>query len=419
VDDRRRIERDEELRLAAASGLMALTGRRDGPPLSPPAGMVGGLQALTGAIGRWSAELGHAVEPSWTEVVTERAALLGLGRDGRRSCGGTCRLLRATDGWVAVNLARPDDREAVDAIVGAAPGAPGAAGDDPWRALADAAATRPADAFVARVRLLGVPGAVLGERLAASSAAACTGHHRWPRAGRRRLDDLMVVDLSSMWAGPLTAKVLADAGAQVTKVESTTRPDGARAEPAFYRRLHRADQPEVQVDLATDIGRSRLRSLVEDADVVIESSRPRALEQLGVGPGDVAVRDGRVWISITGYGREVPGRDWVAFGDDAAVAGGLVAWETDSVPAFCADAVADPVTGLTAAAVAMEALAKGGGELLDVSMAGCSRALLDPSTSGADRASALARPTAGGGWHLMVGQGDVPVVEPRIAAGGD
>jgi crotonobetainyl-CoA:carnitine CoA-transferase CaiB-like acyl-CoA transferase len=82
-----------------------------------------------------------------------------------------------------------------------------------------------------------------------------------------------------------------------------------------------------------------------------------------------------VWVSITGYGRA---SDRVAFGDDAAAAGGLVVWH-EGAPLFCADAVADPVTGLTAAAACLDALADGGRWMLDVSMGAVSAALSGPS----------------------------------------
>ena len=52
--------------------------------------------------------------------------------------------------------------------------------------------------------------------------------------GRR----LRVVDLSSLWAGPIVGRILAEAGAQVTKVESSGRRDAARDNPAFYRWVH-------------------------------------------------------------------------------------------------------------------------------------------------------------------------------------
>ncbi|HUO48921.1 MAG TPA: hypothetical protein VMU09_08820, partial [Acidimicrobiales bacterium] len=129
MTERARMDRATELRLAAASGLMALAGRAEGPPLAPPAGVVGALAALTEDIGRWSAALGTRLDVAWEEIVTGRAVVLGLHRRGRISAGGTCRLLRASDGWAAVNLARPDDEDAVGAVVG------GDVGGDPWAAL--------------------------------------------------------------------------------------------------------------------------------------------------------------------------------------------------------------------------------------------------------------------------------------------
>jgi crotonobetainyl-CoA:carnitine CoA-transferase CaiB-like acyl-CoA transferase len=190
-----------------------------------------------------------------------------------------------------------------------------------------------------------------------------------------------VVDLSSLWAGPVTARILAEAGARVTKVESRTRPDAARTDPAFYRWVHGTGQASVRLDFRSPAGRAEAAALLGAADVVIEASRPRALEQLGLGPDDLPERPGRVWLSVTGHGRRPPGRDWVAFGDDAAVAGGLVGWDESRAPVFCGDAIADPITGLVGAVAVLRALADGGGILIDLPMR---------------RAAAIARVGAGG-----------------------
>ena len=97
--------------------------------------------------------------------------------------------------------------------------------------------------------------------------------------------------------------------------------------------------------------------------MVIEASRPRALAALGVHPDHGPA----VWVSITGHGRaHSPER--VGFGDDAAVAGGLIDGSPDD-PRFLGDAVADPLTGLRAAAHVLEALASGQRTSLDVSLA--------------------------------------------------
>jgi hypothetical protein len=68
----------------------------------------------------------------------------------------------------------------------------------------------------------------------------------------------------------------------------------------------------------------------------------------------------------------------VAFGDDAAAGGGLVVWH-EGVAMFCADAVADPITGLAAANACVEAVATGGRWLLDVSMASVCAAFAGPT----------------------------------------
>ena len=112
---------------------------------------------------------------------------------------------------------------------------------------------------------------------------------------------------------------------------------------------------------------------------MIEASRPRALEQLGIDATALITGDGpRAWVSITGHGRTGPEREWVAFGDDAAVAGRLVAWD-DVGPVFCADAIADPTTGVVATVAALEALAAGGRHLLDVPLAGVAAHLAGPT----------------------------------------
>ena len=87
-----------------------------------------------------------------------------------------------------------------------------------------------------------------------------------------------------MWAGPLCARLLGLAGAEVIKVESPARPDGARSgNGEFFDWLH-AGHRSLSADFGTREGRTALRALLEAADVVIEASRPRALAALGLAP---------------------------------------------------------------------------------------------------------------------------------------
>ena len=197
---------------------------------------------------------------------------------------------------------------------------------------------------------LGIPCSLLGEIDASAPAFVARPLAAGPP--RPSVAGALVVDLSSLWAGPLCAQLLTAAGARTVKVESTSRPDGARRGPApFYDLLH-AGQDSVALDFRDHRDVDRLRTLLAAADVVIEASRPRALAQLGIDAAECAAAGSGVWISITGYGRDGPAAQRVAFGDDAAVAGGLIGGDRTD-PVFCADAVADPLAGLTAAAAAL------------------------------------------------------------------
>ncbi|WP_068184112.1 CoA transferase [Mycobacterium sp. UM_CSW] len=333
-----------------SSGLASLTGLSDGPPDFSRANVLVRAEEVATAIRR---RTGVPIDPA--ALLAGRAALLGLTRRGRVSAGGATRLLATADGWCAITLSRPDDVAAVPALLRTQEPAA-----DPWPALQRWAATRPASAVVERAGLLDIPAAALGEAAAASPRVLHLGF----RSQLRELAGLLVVDLSSMWAGPLCGQLLARGGATVVKVESPRRPDGTRGgDRAFYDWMN-GEKLSYCVDF--DEQAAELRELLAVADIVIEGSRPAALVRRGLGPDDVVPRTGRIWLRISGYDDARP-----AFGDDAAVAGGLVgsAGPGSQGPVFCGDAIADPLTGLEAALAVLESLGRGGGELIHVSMA--------------------------------------------------
>jgi hypothetical protein len=285
------------------------------------------------------------------EVLAGRAAMLGLSPQGRISAGGATRLIPSTDGWCALTLSRQDDIDLVPALVGADAA-------DPWAAVREwMAATASAD-ITARARLLGLPVAALGETTRAQPRITTLSSP----VGSRNINEVLVADLSSMWAGPLCGQLLMRAGATVVKVETRARPDGTRAGPRAFFDWMNGGKLSYAVDFDEPTG---LRRLLDEADVVIESSRPAALAHRGLGP---TPRDGRGWLRITGHGTGGERCHWVAFGDDAAVSGGLVGGTEDG-PVFCGDAIADPLTGLHAALLVAESLSRGGGELIELSMA--------------------------------------------------
>jgi CoA-transferase family III len=331
-----------------SSGLAYLTGLPEGPADFSRARVLTRAERVASAVGN---RTDIAVDAA--TLLTGRAGLLGLTRGGRVSAGGATRLLAVRDGWCAITLSRPDDVAAVPALlqVDEVP-------VDPWPMLQQWAATRPVSAITERAGLLDIPVAALGEAAAASPRIRRMGS----RASARGVAGLLVADLSSMWAGPLCGQLLARAGATVVKVESPRRPDGTRkGDRAFFDWIN-GEKLSYCVDF--DSQADELRELLAVADIVIEGSRPAALTRRRLGPDHVAPRAGRIWLRVTGY--DDSGRP--AFGDDAAIAGGLAGASADG-PVFCGDAIADPLTGLEATSAVAESLGRGGGELIHVSMA--------------------------------------------------
>jgi CoA transferase family III len=409
----------------AGSGAMALTGPAGGPPaLAPgaPASALAGALAVfelltclrTGAT---------ALDLPGAGLLGERAALAGFARRAPRSVGGAFRALRAADGWLGLSLGRPDDVALLPALTGgdgiilACDDPPHAAeAEDIWRALSAWIARRELGQVVAQAHLLGLPAAPVPAGPVPVRRPPVQFSPGGPRDHTRH-DGPLVVDLTSLWAGPLCAHLLGLAGATVVKVESRARPDGARAgTPAFFDLLH-AGHLSVVLDFGAPDDLAALRRLLARADVVLEASRPRALRQLGL-DAEEYVAAGAVWASLTGYGRAGQDAQRAGYGDDVAAAAGLVAYCGD-VPYPVGDAIADPLAGAYAAAAVAAALLGPRGQLLDISMydvAAVAGSALSDATVGAGHAAPDAAEvvaTGPGTWAVRTAEGLVPVCPPR------
>ena len=345
------------------SGAMALTGRVAGPPQMCPLPLA---SCAEGALAAYAAIAGAdiAARLPGATVLSERAALVGLRRNGAIAPGGNCRLLPAADGWLALSLAREQDWALLPAWLETQLGSS-------WDAVAAAVVERSTAQLLEQGRLLGL--AVARAASPAQSPAAwhaVTLETGTDCAASDRQHPL-VIDLSSLWAGPLCSHLLQLAGASVIKVESRQRPDGARSGNAAFYNLLNGGKASVALDFASPRGREELHQLLRKADIVIEASRPRALRQLGIdAEALLAEHPGLTWVSITGYGRAEPQANWIAYGDDAGVAAGLtgVMCAVGAEPVFCSDAIADPLTGLHAAVAALASYRGGGGRLIALSL---------------------------------------------------
>lgn len=338
------------------SGLMALTGA-DVPLMfpAPLAACADGALAALASLGPAGALDGIDA----AALLAERAAIAGYTRAGPVSPGGACRLLQASDGWIALNLARDDDWELLPAWLEAEVAAD-------WDSLAAVVKTRELAPLIEQGRLLG---------LALASVAATGEGAHWQRGlgantSVARGRPPRVLDLSSLWAGPLCGHLLHQLGADVIKFESTQRPDGARNGPPAFFDLLNAGKRSVALDLRSAEGRAGLRQLIAESDIVIEASRPRALRQLGFDAEALAREYDLTWISLSGHGRGEPQEQWIAYGDDAAVAAGLsdTLQRATGEHFIVGDAIADPVTGLHAALAAWAGWLGGGGQLVSLSL---------------------------------------------------
>ncbi|WP_043807765.1 CoA transferase [Rhodococcus triatomae] len=371
----------------AESGVAVLTGRADGPPVIPPGDAAAIARHHSSHVCAAAGLAGRDLAVDGARLLSERAAFTGTSRHGDVTVGGSGRLLPTADGWAAVSCARPDDPVLLGALICADVDLV-----DPWPAVAGWLAAHPGEELADRAEMLGIAAAPVRPR---------TPPRRMSLGAPRSVDGLLVVDFGSLWAGPLCAHLLGLAGARVVKIETPGRPDGARrGNPDFYTLLHGGHQ-SVCLDPARPADRAALSELVAAADVVVEASRPRALAGFGLDAAESVAR-GTTWVSITAAGR-ASGR--VGFGDDVAAAAGLVASDVTG-PMFVGDAIADPLTGLAAAALVCSADAPG--RLIEVSMTDVVAATL----TGCAEASPAAR-RDGRAWVVDTEDGVVEIAEPR------
>src|SRR5690348_10563544 len=196
------------------------------------------------------------------------------------------------------------------------------------------------------------------------------------------LEELRVVDMATVFAGPGTARHLADFGASVVKVEAPAG-DGVRRMGWFppeggdsytWKLLGRGKRCVV-IDLKTTDGLDAMLRLVDGADVLIENFRPGTIERLGLGPSVLHARNpGLVLLRVTGFGQDGPYAQRPGFATMAEAMSGFAAinGEPDGPPLLPPIALTDEVTALAGAFAVMVALRHrdrtGEGQVIDVNL---------------------------------------------------
>ena len=317
----------------------------------------------------------------------------------------------AGGGWLHADLGAPGDETMFDTLLSTLPSSAGAAevaaAAQEWRL------------------------AVCDYRPRTESAGQTWSFTNGAGSGSAR-DEVRVLDLTNMWAGPLATWLLASLGWSVTKVEPSFRPDGFRAldgggihpgevqcdpgrDSAMWNALNHG-KDVVDLDLRVAADRNHFVELAAASDVVIDSFSPRVMPNVGL-----RLPAGPVYVSMPAFPAG-PQRDWVAFGTGIHAVSGLGEVEEGR---FAPPAVAypDPVAGFTAAlatAAAVHARRRGlPVARVECSLLGAVQPLLASGAHGAVAASAAgAAPPAGAPARWRV-EGPSLELGARILAAGE
>lgn len=193
------------------------------------------------------------------------------------------------------------------------------------------------------------------------------------------LQDLRVIDLSTVLAGPNCARYLADFGADVIKIEKPGAGDSLRGmawrDPrdgtGLWWKLVNRNKRNIALDLKLDADREVFLRLVDNAHVLVENFRPGTLERLNIGPEILLKRNKSLVITrISGFGQTGPYKDRPGFASIAESMSGLasISGEPDGPPMLPPIALTDEVTGIVAAFATMVALHSKTGQVVDVNL---------------------------------------------------
>ncbi len=196
------------------------------------------------------------------------------------------------------------------------------------------------------------------------------------------LDDIRIIDLSRVLAGPYCTMVLSDYGAEVIKIEQPKTGDGTRkwgppwvgSESAYFMTMNR-NKRSLTLNLKSEEGKAILKKLVSEADVVIENFKVGTMKRMGLDYETLShTQPGLIYCSITGYGQTGPYRNRPGYDFMIQAQGGImsITGPEDGEPHKVGVAITDITTGLFAASAILSALhyreRTGKGQYIDVAL---------------------------------------------------
>lgn len=207
---------------------------------------------------------------------------------------------------------------------------------------------------------------------------------------RQALEDIKVLDLTRVLAGPYATMILADMGADVLKVEMPKTGDDSRAfgpfvgeESAYFMSINR-NKRSMTLNLKSEEGKKILRNLIKEADVVVENYRPGTMEKFGLGYDEVKkINDKVIYAACSGFGHSGPYEKRPAYDAIVQAMGGImsITGPEGGEPTRVGASVGDVVAGIFTATGILTALYNrektGKGQKVDVAMLDCQVAILE------------------------------------------
>ncbi|MFE9672758.1 CaiB/BaiF CoA transferase family protein [Streptomyces sp. NPDC006259] len=195
------------------------------------------------------------------------------------------------------------------------------------------------------------------------------------------LAGLRVLDLATLFAGPLAATMLGDFGAEVVKIEHPSKPDPSRGHGpskdgvGLWWKLLGRNKRAITLDLSKPGGRATLLRLAATADVIIENFRPGTLEKWDLGWEELSAANPRLVLTrVTGFGQFGPYAHRPGFGTLAEAMSGFasITGEPDAPPTLPPFGLADSIAALATSYAVMTALAArdrtGEGQVVDMAI---------------------------------------------------
>jgi len=210
----------------------------------------------------------------------------------------------------------------------------------------------------------------------------------------KALQDIVVLDLTRVLAGPYAGMMLADMGADVIKVEARLKGDDSRAfgpyvegESCYFMSLNRGKR-SITIDMKKEEGKELVKRLAAKADILLENFRGGTMDKLGLGYDVLKEINPRlIYVSTTGFGATGPYKTDPAYDVIVQGMGGLmsITGQEGGEPTRVGASVGDITAGLFSAIGALGALhartLTGKGQFIDVSMLDCQVAILENAIS--------------------------------------